>query len=45
MYKFIAGQKARFGSKFYYVSSDGFIVSKVGVKVVDIAWIKYDLGA
>lgn len=43
MYKFIDGQKARYWRKFYYVSSDGFIVSKVGGKVVDVAWIKYDL--
>ena len=45
MYKFIDVQKARFWSIFYFVFSDGFIVSKVGGKVVDIAWIKYDLGA
>lgn len=43
MYGFIDGKKARFWSKFYYVSCDGFIVSKVGGKVVDIAWDKYDL--
>lgn len=43
MYKFIDGQKARYWRKFYYVSSDGFIVSKVGGKVVDVAWTKYDL--
>ena len=39
MYKFIDGQKARFWSKFYYVNSDGFIVSKVGGKKVD-----YEIG-
>nr|DAW75337.1 MAG TPA: hypothetical protein [Caudoviricetes sp.] len=42
MYKFIDGQKARFWRKFYYVSSDGFIVSKMGGKIVDIARVKYD---
>lgn len=37
MKRYIYGSKARFWAKFYYKNIDGFIVSRVGDIVVDVA--------